>query len=137
MAEIPRGIQVLLRKASKDREFRALLLERRAGAAASAGVELQRVEIAILEDVSREQLDTLIDDAKGLRPAADRPRIAAVVAFALLVCALVLFLIFRSGNGRAPRRYESPSTRKAADSDRLPGERTQPTSRPRAQAAAK
>jgi len=133
MAEIPRGIQVLLRKASRDREFRTLLLERRAGAAASAGVELRRVEIAILEDISREQLDTLIDESKGLRPAADRPRIAAVVAVVLLACALVLFLLFRSRNGRAPRRNESPSTREAADSDRLVGGQTQPASRPRAQ----
>ena len=133
MAEIPRGIQVLLRKASRDAEFRALLLERRAGAAAGAGVALRRVEIAILEDISREQLETLIDDAKGLSPAPDRRKTAAVVAFLVLACALILFVIFRHRIGPASRPI--PSTIRTADSDRRPGGQTQPASGPAAQGA--
>jgi len=60
IGEIPRGIEVLVKKASVDAEFRALLLERRAEAASEIGLELDPAEAAILNGLPREQLEAII-----------------------------------------------------------------------------
>jgi hypothetical protein len=53
---VPTGIEHVLRLASVDDAFRAQLVERRAAAAAAAGVELTPSERAILESVPKDQL---------------------------------------------------------------------------------
>ncbi len=57
---IPRGVEVLVAKASVDPEFRAVLLDRRAAAAAQIGLELEPAEATMLAAVAREQLEAII-----------------------------------------------------------------------------
>jgi hypothetical protein len=58
---IPRGIEVVVKKASLDPAFRALLLERRAAAAREIGLELTPAETAILDSVPEAQLQAMVD----------------------------------------------------------------------------
>ena len=59
LAQIPVGIQRLLRLASLDEGFRCELVEHRAGAARAAGVELRAAEEAILNAVPASQLEQM------------------------------------------------------------------------------
>ncbi len=59
-APIPRGIEVLLKKASVDPEFRQLLLEQRGQAAAAIELDLDPAEEAMLQTIPGEQLEQLI-----------------------------------------------------------------------------
>jgi len=68
---IPRAIEVLIKKASVDPEFRRLLMEKRAEAAQEIDLELSRVEVKILSDIPREQLEKIIDNTKV--PPEHRP----------------------------------------------------------------
>jgi hypothetical protein len=61
---IPRAIEVLIKKASVDPEFRGLLMEKRADAAQEIDLELSQVEVKILSDIPREQLEKIIDNTK-------------------------------------------------------------------------
>ncbi len=65
---IPRGIEVLVKKASVDDAFRALLLEKRAEAAAEIGLELDPAEAAMLNGIPAEQLEAIIARTR-VRPA--------------------------------------------------------------------
>jgi len=57
---IPKGIEVLVKKASVDPAFKALLLERRAGAAQEIGLELDVAETMMLAAVPAGQLEAII-----------------------------------------------------------------------------
>jgi hypothetical protein len=59
-AGIPRGVEVLLKKASIDPDFRQLLLEKRADAAGEIGLELNPAEKAMLTGIPQDQLETII-----------------------------------------------------------------------------
>jgi acyl carrier protein len=58
--QIPKGIEVLVKKASVDPAFKALLLERRAGAAQEIGLELDTAETMMLTAVPAGQLEAII-----------------------------------------------------------------------------
>ncbi len=58
--QIPRGIEVLTKKAAVDADFKALLLRDRAGAAAVIGLELAASEAAMLNVVPESQLEAII-----------------------------------------------------------------------------
>lgn len=60
LGQFPREIEVLIKKAAVDGEFRAVLLERRAEAAGAIGLELNAVETAMLAAIPREQLEQTI-----------------------------------------------------------------------------
>lgn len=60
--EIPRGIEVLVKKASVDAEFRKVLLEKRAGSSAEIGLELSAAESAMLNAVPRAQIERIIEN---------------------------------------------------------------------------
>ena len=60
MDRIPRGVEVLVKKASIDPEFRELLLSKRAGAAEAIGLTLTPGETAMLNAVPRDQLEAII-----------------------------------------------------------------------------
>jgi hypothetical protein len=53
MDHVPHGIELLLRKASRDPELKTALLERRSEAARDAKVDLSPEEAAVLDAVSR------------------------------------------------------------------------------------
>jgi hypothetical protein len=61
---VPRGIEVLVKKASVDAEFRTLLLEKRADAAAEIGLELTPAEEMMLKTVPAEQLEAIVARTK-------------------------------------------------------------------------
>ena len=61
---IPRGVEVLLKKASVDPEFRKLLLEKRAEAARAIDLELTDAEREMLAAIPAEQLEQIIRNTK-------------------------------------------------------------------------
>jgi len=60
IGNVPRGIEILVKKAAVDPEFKQQLLERRADAAAAIDLAIAPAEAVMLRAVSREQLDSLI-----------------------------------------------------------------------------
>jgi hypothetical protein len=62
--DIPRGIEVLVKKASVDSKFRRLLLEKRAEAAKEIDLALSSDESEILDSIPTEQLQKIIDNVK-------------------------------------------------------------------------
>jgi len=58
--QIPQGVEVLIRKASVDPEFKAILLERRARAAEAIGLELTGAEAMLLAAAPTEQIEAII-----------------------------------------------------------------------------
>lgn len=60
LAPIPRGIEVLLRKASVDAAFKELLLRERGGAAEAIGLKLESGEAMMLTAATAEQLEAVI-----------------------------------------------------------------------------
>jgi hypothetical protein len=71
LGPIPRGIEVLVKKAAVDAEFKRLLLEKRAEAAKEIGLTLEPAEAQMLAAAPREQLEAIIARttvAPSLRP---------------------------------------------------------------------
>lgn len=64
IGNIPRGIEVLVKKASVDEEFRELLLDKRAEAAKEIDLEIDQTEAVMLGAISRGQLEKIIDNIK-------------------------------------------------------------------------
>ena len=60
VGKIPRGIEVLVKKASVDPEFKGILLDRRAGAAKDIDLALEAAEVAMLNAVPAAQLEAII-----------------------------------------------------------------------------
>ena len=88
---IPRGIEVLVKKASVDPEFRQILLEKRGEAAKEIELELTEAERNTLSSIPAEQLEKIIDNTK-VRPEhrviflgnVGKLMLAAVVTVALV-----------------------------------------------------
>ena len=95
---IPRGIEVLIKKASVDAEFRKLLMEKRSGAAQEIGLELSQVEIKILSDIPREQLEKIIDNITV--PQEHRPvflgKVGKLMLATIITGTALGFLVFNS-----------------------------------------
>ena len=64
VGEIPRGVEVLVKKASVDPKFRRLLLEKRGEAAREIDLELTDAERSMLSSISAEQLEKIIANTK-------------------------------------------------------------------------
>jgi hypothetical protein len=85
VGSVPRGIEVLVKKAAVDPEFRALMLAERSAAAAEIGLALNEAEAAILNGVPQAQLEAIIANttiSPKIRPAF-MGRAAAVMLAAL------------------------------------------------------
>ncbi len=65
---IPRGIEVLVKKASIDPDFRRTLLEQRAEAAEAIGLELTGSETTMLNTAPEDQLVMVIDSTRVPEP---------------------------------------------------------------------
>lgn len=83
--DIPRGIEVLVKKATVDPEFRALLLERRAEAAKGIGLALDPAEAAMLDAVPVPQLEAIV---AGTRVSPGLRRVFLTGAAAAMLAAL-------------------------------------------------
>jgi len=69
---IPRGLEVLIKKAAVDPAFKKLLLEKRADAAAVISLRLEPAEATMLNAVPAEQLEAIVASTKvspNLQPA--------------------------------------------------------------------
>ncbi len=82
---IPRGVEVLVKKAAVDPEFRSVLLERRAAAAEEIGLELTDSEKAMIGIVPERQLESIIahTDVPDTQRRAFMGRAAVVMLAAL------------------------------------------------------
>ena len=70
--DIPRGVEVLVKKAAVDPAFKKILLEKRAGAADAIALKLEPAEAAMLAAVPEAQLRAIVANTKvspSLRPA--------------------------------------------------------------------
>ncbi len=79
----PRGIEILVKKASVDGAFRGQLLEERSGAAERIGLTLDAAEAAMLDAIPEAQLITIIEKTKVaplLRPVFIGYAAAAMLA---------------------------------------------------------
>jgi len=63
-APIPQGIEVLVKKAGVDADFKALLLTKRSGAAGEIGLALTTAEIALLDGAPEAHLRQIIAGTK-------------------------------------------------------------------------
>ena len=82
VGDIPRGIEVLVKKAAVDADFKTLLLERRAAAAEDIGLRLEPAEAMMLAAAPREQLEAVI--AQTSVPEEHRRVFLGKVAAAML-----------------------------------------------------
>jgi hypothetical protein len=82
---IPRGIEVLVKKAAVDPAFKQVLLEKRAKAADEISLKLEPAEVAMLTAVPAAQLETIIasSNVTDLTRSAFLGRAAAVMLAAL------------------------------------------------------
>ena len=80
--QVPRGIEVLVKKASVDPAFKAILLERRAEAADEIGLQLEPAEAMMLAATPREQFEAVI--ARADVPQAHRRAFLGQAAAAML-----------------------------------------------------
>ena len=85
LGPVPRGIEVLVHKAAVDAEFKALLLERRAGAAAEIGLRLSPPEALLLDSIPAAQLEAVI---ASTRVSPDNRRAFLGKAAAVMLAAL-------------------------------------------------
>jgi hypothetical protein len=72
LGDVPRGVEVLIKKAAVDPAFKKMLLEKRARAAEAISLTLSPAEEAMLEAVPEAQLRAIVANTKvspGLRPA--------------------------------------------------------------------
>jgi len=82
MGSVPRGIEVLLKKAAIDAEFRELLLGDPEAAAESIALELTPVEQAMLQTIPAEQLSAIISQTQV--PQQQRRAFLGTAAAAML-----------------------------------------------------
>jgi len=82
LGEIPRGIEVLVKKAAVDAQFKMLLLEKRADAAEAIGLALDPAEMMMLAAVPAAQLEMII--AQTDVPDGQRRAFLGRVAAAML-----------------------------------------------------
>jgi hypothetical protein len=66
IGDIPRGIEVFVKKASVDPEFRRLLLDKRSEAAKVIDLELSQTEAEMLDGIPYKQLKKIIENMKVL-----------------------------------------------------------------------
>ncbi|NIT37262.1 MAG: hypothetical protein GTN49_12330, partial [candidate division Zixibacteria bacterium] len=72
LADVPRGVEVLIKKAAVDPAFKKILLEKRAAAAETIALVLEPAEAAMLDAVPLPQLEAIVANTKvspKLRPA--------------------------------------------------------------------
>lgn len=79
---IPRGIEVLVKKASVDTEFRADLINRRAEVAADIGLDLDPAEIAMINTIPEDHLEAIIDRTE-VKPESRRVFLGKVASLML------------------------------------------------------
>ena len=129
LGAIPRGIEVLVKKASVDPAFRALLLGRRSKAADEIGLKLAPAEGVMLDHVPQAQLEAIINRTRvdPSRRNAFLGRAAGVMLAALGVSTAVDCTF--GSLGSRPVEGNAPAATQPAVGLGSP-QATQPTTRP-------
>jgi len=86
MDNVPRGVEVLIKKAAVDEAFRERLLSERAQAAALIGLKLAPAEEALLANIPAAQLEATIARTV-VKPDLRRVFLAGAAAAMLAACA--------------------------------------------------
>jgi hypothetical protein len=118
VGKIPRGIEILLKKASIDPAFRELLLGDRAAAAQSIGLTLDPAEVLMLTATPAEQLQAII--AQTVVPHEHRRAFLGQAAAAMLAA---LGAVTSGCEGQAPTkgiRPDGPPSPDGVRPDRIP-----------------
>ena len=115
---IPRGVEVLVKKASVDPAFRSVLLERRAAAAGEIGLVLEPAEAAMLGAVPAGQLETII--ARTVVPEEHRRAFLGKAAAAMLATLGIVTATGCPTKGIAPDRPPPPPPPTGIRPDRPP-----------------
>ncbi len=105
VGEIPRGIEVLVKKAAVDAEFRELLLDKRAAAATEIDLTLEPAESLMLDVVPREHLEQIIKGTR-VKPEHRAALLGKVAAF--MLAALGMQTLSCDCDGPGPTRGISP-----------------------------
>lgn len=119
---IPRGIEILIKKAAVDPEFRTVLLEQRSAAARELELTLEPAEAAMLDSVPAAQLEAIIAGTKV--PEETRRMLLGKVTIAALVALGVV-----AGWGEC-ERYVLKNTTLGVEADRPPGSGIAPHASP-------
>ena len=91
IGNIPRGMEILIKKAAVDPEFKQLLMEKRAEAATELELELDPAEAAMLNSVPAEQLEAIIANTKVPDPL--RRALLGTLVGAALVAAIGALIV--------------------------------------------
>jgi len=122
MDGIPRGVEVLVTKASVDPEFRESLLQGRAEAAKEIDLHLQPAEAAMLNAIPDAQLEAIIDrvHVSPRRRAAFLGKAAVLMLAALSVTASGCDGdgLLGGSRGVRPDRPKKPGAQQTAHPDR-------------------
>jgi acyl carrier protein len=100
VGHIPRGIEVLVKKAAVDAEFKALLLSRRAAAAQQIGLTLEPAEAMMLAVAPAAQLEAII--ARTSVPGEHRRAFLGQAAAAMLAALTVAVPSIAQAQGGRP-----------------------------------
>lgn len=102
---IPRGLEILIKKAAVDPEFRALLLEKRSAAAADFELALEPAEVAMLNSVPAEQLEAIIAGTQV--PEATRRALLGKITAGTLAAIGVVAVVDSCTLGIRPSRFHT------------------------------
>ncbi|MFB3893115.1 MAG: hypothetical protein ACE15C_13950 [Phycisphaerae bacterium] len=144
LGPIPRGIEVLVKKASVDPAFKALLVQRRSRAADEIGLLLEDAEAMMLDIVPPAQLEAIITQTR-VEPSK-KPAFLGKAAAVMLVALGASAVNAQRVELRNGVRDERPATTAPADPNRNPvapvagaavsmPPRERPTTRPTTQAS--
>lgn len=128
MNNIPRGIEVLVKKAAVDAEFRRLLLARRSEAAGEIGLALAPAERVMLDSIPAAQLQAIIERTQ-VKPAERGIFLGKAAAAMLLALGAVAGMTDAQNVNRGDRPAEPPPMQNVAGITPLPIA-TSPASRP-------
>lgn len=119
---IPRGLEILIKKAAVDPEFKKLLVEQRSAAASQLELTLEPAEAAMLDSVPIAQLEAIIAATKV--PEETRRKWLGKVTVAALVAMGVV-----AGWGEC-ENYILKNTTLGVEADRPPGTAIPPQASP-------
>jgi hypothetical protein len=106
VGSVPRGMEVLVKKAAVDEEFKGLLLTERSAAADAIGLELNEAEAAMLNGVPAVQLEGIIANTAvnpKLRPAfMGRAAAVMLAALGVTVAAADAYPDYETATGSRP-----------------------------------
>jgi hypothetical protein len=125
--QIPRGIEVLVKKAAVDPAFRELLMAKRAAAADEIGLVLEPAEAAMLTAIPGEQLESIIANTH-VEPRIRWAFIGTIAAVMLVAVGTVNYVMHENGpRGSAGNRPPVDFNKSATSQP------TQPASHPQSQ----